>query len=104
MSESFADREEEEGVGVQDEIREPKRFKVLLHNDDYTTMEFVIAVLMRVFRKTEAEATQIMLSVHQNGIGVCGVYTSEVAELKVTLVRKLAKDNGYPLRCTMEEV
>ena len=98
--------DEQSGVGlsVEDEVREPRQFKVMLHNDDYTTMEFVVLVLVSVFRKTENEATQIMLNVHQNGVGVCGVYTAEVAELKVSLVHRLAKENGYPLRCSMEEV
>jgi ATP-dependent Clp protease adaptor protein ClpS len=104
MSEPIQNGEQESGVGLAEEIREPKRFKVLLHNDDYTTMEFVVKVLMQVFRKTEAEAVQIMLNVHNKGIGVCGVYTAEVAELKVSLVRRLARQNGYPLKCSMEEV
>lgn len=92
------------GVDVEEEVREPRQYKVLLHNDDYTTMEFVVHVLVNVFRKNESEATQIMLNVHNNGVGICGVYTSEVAELKVSLVHRLAKENGYPLRCSMEEV
>jgi len=89
---------------ADDEVREPRRFKVLLHNDDYTTMEFVVKVLREVFHKSEAEATRIMLAVHQSGKGVCGVYTAEVAETKVTMVHNLAKQAGYPLRSSMEEV
>ena len=98
--------DEQSGVGlsVEDEVREPRQFKVMLHNDDYTTMEFVVLVLVSVFRKNENEATQIMLNVHNNGVGVCGIYTAEVAELKVSLVPRLAKESGYPLRCSMEEV
>ena len=98
--------DEQSGVGlsVEDEVREPRQFKVMLHNDDYTTMEFVVLVLVSVFRKNENEATQIMLNVHNNGVGVRGIYTAEVAELKVSLVHRLAKENGYPLRCSMEEV
>ena len=98
--------DEQSGVGlsVEDEVREPRQFKVMLHNDDYTTMEFVVLVLVSVFRKNENEATQIMLNVHNNGVGICGVYTAEVAELKVSLVHRLAKESGYPLRCSMEEV
>ena len=92
------------GLSVEDEVREPRQFKVMLHNDDYTTMEFVVLVLVSVFRKNENEATQIMLNVHNTGVGVCGIYTAEVAELKVSLVHRLAKENGYPLRCSMEEV
>ncbi len=72
MSEPIHDEERESGVGLAEEVREPKRFKVLLHNDDYTTMEFVVKVLMQVFRKTEAEAVQIMLNVHNKGIGSAG--------------------------------
>lgn len=89
---------------LEEEVQEPKRFKVLLHNDDYTTMEFVIHVLMVVFKKNQAEATHIMLKVHEEGVGVCGVYTAEVAETKVALVHKLARREGFPLKCSMEEV
>ncbi len=92
------------GVAVEHELKEPQRYKVLLHNDDYTTMEFVVFVIKKVFHKTEAEAVQIMLNVHKNGIGVCGVYTGEVAETKVAMVAKMARKEGYPLKCTMEEV
>jgi len=86
----------------QQQVKEPKKYKVLLHNDDYTTMDFVVEILIRVFRKNEAQATVIMLSVHNQGFGVCGVYTAEVAETKVDLVHKLAKSAGYPLKCSME--
>lgn len=90
------------GAISENETQEPPRFRVLLHNDDYTTMEFVVEVLMRVFQKSEPEATTIMLAVHNEGVGVCGVYTSEVAETKVDLVHRMAKVAGYPLRCSME--
>jgi ATP-dependent Clp protease adaptor protein ClpS len=83
-------------------VREPKKYRVLLHNDDYTTMDFVVEVLVRVFRKSETEATIIMLQIHNEGVGVCGLYTAEVAETKVDMVHRLAKSAGYPLRCTME--
>jgi ATP-dependent Clp protease adaptor protein ClpS len=89
---------------VEDEVKEPKRFKVLLHNDDYTTMDFVVRVLMQVYNKSETQATQIMLAVHNQGVGVCGVYTSEVAETKVTQTHKMARREGFPLKCSMEEV
>jgi len=88
----------------EDLIGHPRRFTVLLHNDHYTTMEFVVHVLMTVFGKSEAEATNVMLMVHKEGMGVCGVYTAEIAEAKVALVRHLARKNGFPLKCTMEEV
>jgi ATP-dependent Clp protease adaptor protein ClpS len=86
-----------------EDIQEPSMYKVLIHNDDYTTMEFVVEVLIVVFNKRAEEATRIMLNVHRNGIGVCGVYTYEVAETKVDSVTKLAQEKGFPLKCTMEE-
>ncbi|WP_319779648.1 ATP-dependent Clp protease adapter ClpS [Maridesulfovibrio sp.] len=94
----------ESDVLLEDELKEPRKFRVLLHNDDYTSMEFVVAVLMQVFRKTEEESTQIMLRVHNDGVGVCGVYTAEVAETRVEMVKQLAQQAGYPLKCTIEEV
>ncbi len=81
----------------------PKRYKVLMHNDDYTTMEFVIEVLMSIFRKSEAEAVQLMHKIHTEGKAICGVYTLEIAETKVAQTMELARNNGFPLRCTMEE-
>jgi len=83
-------------------LKKPPLYKVLLHNDNYTTREFVVAVLVEVFHKSESEAVQIMLHVHYNGIGVAGVYTYEVAETKVRKVEGLAKENGFPLRVSME--
>jgi ATP-dependent Clp protease adaptor protein ClpS len=74
-----------------------------LHNDDYTTKEFVVQVLQYVFKKEQTEAVQIMLHVHKKGIGVAGVYTYEIAETKVGLVENLARQHEYPLKCTMEE-
>jgi ATP-dependent Clp protease adaptor protein ClpS len=84
-------------------LAEPPLYKVLLHNDDYTTMEFVILILEKVFHKTTAEAARIMLNVHNQGIGIAGVYTREVAETKVAIVLDLARKNEYPLLCTMEK-
>jgi ATP-dependent Clp protease adaptor protein ClpS len=89
---------------IEHKTKEPKRYKVILHNDDYTTMEFVIEVLMYVFGKTESEATLIMLNVHRNGLGICGIFTAEIAETKVSTVTHEARKRGYPLKCTMEEV
>ncbi|MEO8601373.1 MAG: ATP-dependent Clp protease adapter ClpS [bacterium] len=85
------------------QLKVPPQYKVLLHNDDYTTMEFVVQVLQHVFRKSGAEATQIMLHIHRSGIGVAGVYPHEIAETKVAVVEKMARDNEYPLKCSMEE-
>jgi ATP-dependent Clp protease adaptor protein ClpS len=84
------------------ETKKPELFKVLLLNDDYTTMDFVIEVLETVFHKTPAEAYRIMMAVHTQGQGLCGVYTFEVAETKIATVMDLAKTNGFPLRATME--
>lgn len=78
-------------------------YKVLLHNDDYTTMEFVVYVLQGVFHRSEAEATQIMLHVHKHGLGVAGVYTRDVAETRVAQVEALARANEFPLRCSLDE-
>ena len=88
---------------TEKKLKRPPLYKVLLHNDDYTTMEFVVQVLQSVFHKTPADATQIMLHIHRNGIGVAGVYTYEVAETKVAVVDAMAREHEYPLKCTMEE-
>ncbi|GGD10856.1 ATP-dependent Clp protease adapter protein ClpS [Pyruvatibacter mobilis] len=83
--------------------KKPSLYKVLLLNDDYTPMEFVIHVLERFFNKGREDATRIMLHVHQNGVGVCGVFTYEVAETKVTQVMDFAGQHQHPLQCTMEK-
>lgn len=84
-------------------VKRPNLYRVLLLNDDYTPMEFVVLVLERFFRKNREEATRIMLHVHQNGVGECGVYTYEVAETKVTQVMDFARQNQHPLQCVMEK-
>ncbi len=84
-------------------LQEPPLYKVLLHNDDYTTMEFVVMVLVTVFAKNSDEATRIMLNVHHQGIGIAGVYTREVAETKVAIVHRLARRYQFPLKCTLEQ-
>lgn len=86
------------------EVKEPKLYKVLMHNDDYTSMEFVIAVLETVFHKSANDATKIMLNVHNEGVGVAGIYTREICETKISVVHELAKKNEFPLRCSMETV
>ncbi len=83
--------------------KKPSLYKVLLLNDDYTPMEFVIHVLERFFQKNREEATQIMLHVHQRGVGVCGVYTFEIAETKVAQTIDFARKHQHPLQCTMEK-
>ena len=84
-------------------LKPPPMYQVLLLNDDYTPMEFVVHVLERFFQKTRDEATRIMLHVHRRGVGVCGVFTYEVAETKVTQVMDLARQNQHPLQCTIEK-
>jgi ATP-dependent Clp protease adaptor protein ClpS len=83
--------------------KKPSLYKVLLLNDDYTPMEFVVHVLERFFNKGREDATQIMLHVHQKGVGICGVFTYEVAETKVTQVLDFARQHQHPLQCTMEK-
>ena len=84
------------------ETREPPRYKVLLHNDDYTTMEFVVSVLENIFHKSRHEATKIILNVRNEGVGVGGVYTREICKTKIAIVHELAKKSEYPLRCSIE--
>tara|TARA_B100001057_G_scaffold225797_1_gene226191 strand:+ start:363 stop:755 length:393 start_codon:yes stop_codon:yes gene_type:complete len=83
--------------------KKPSMYKVLLLNDDYTPMEFVVYVLQRFFSKNADDATKIMMHVHQNGVGICGVFTFEVAETKVSQVMDLARQHDHPLQCTMEK-
>ena len=84
-------------------VKKPSMYKVLMLNDDYTPMEFVVHVLERYFGKSTEEATRIMLHVHQKGVGVCGVFTFEVAETKVNQTMELARKNQHPLQCTLEK-
>src|SRR5215510_4751270 len=86
----------------ESKVEKVRRWKVIFHNDDYTTMEFVVLVLMKFFHKSETEATHIMLSVHHKGYGVAGLYTKDVAETKVAQVSDYAGENGMPLRLTAE--
>lgn len=94
----------DEGVLTQErpKTKKPPMYKVLIHNDDYTPMEFVVAVLMQVFRHDEVTSNQVMLHVHRSGIGVAGVYPYEVAETKVAQVLNAAKNHEYPLQCSCE--
>ena len=98
------DPEVEESVKSETDrkVEEPPMYLVMLLNDDYTTMEFVIEVLVYVFKKSAEEATRIMLNVHRSGVGICGIYPYEVAETKVNTVETLARDNQFPLKCIME--
>jgi ATP-dependent Clp protease adaptor protein ClpS len=90
------------GTDVKERTEKPRMHKVLFHNDDYTTMEFVLEVLMAVFRRSRVEATRIMLTVHQGGKGVAGVYTREIAETKATATMDRARAAGFPLLVTTE--
>lgn len=88
---------------TEQKTEKPPFYNVFLLNDDYTTMEFVVQVLEKVFRKSTVEATQIMLHVHKNGKGLAGIYTREIAETKVDMVHKIAREHEFPLRCAMEK-
>ena len=99
----YIDFEEHTKVETKKKLQKPSLYKVLLLNDDYTPMEFVVMVLEKIFNKKQEEATQIMLHVHKNGIGVCGTFTYEVAESKCKSVMDMAKKNEHPLQCTMEK-
>ncbi|MBE8191236.1 MAG: ATP-dependent Clp protease adapter ClpS [Alphaproteobacteria bacterium] len=111
MSEKDTDKRNDDNTGddigvatlVREKTKKPSMYKVLLLNDDYTPMEFVIHILQRFFSKTGDDATKIMLHVHQNGVGVCGVFTYEVAETKVMQVMDIARQSDHPLQCTMEK-
>ena len=107
MSENGKRGEEGPGTGVvvkpKPKTKKPSMYKVLMLNDDYTPMEFVVHILERFFNKSRQEATRIMLHVHRRGVGVCGVYTYEVAETKVTQVMDFARQHQHPLQCTLEK-
>jgi ATP-dependent Clp protease adaptor protein ClpS len=98
------DRELDDAVLTEQkqELKKPSLYKVLLHNDNYTTMEFVVFVLRTVFHKSESDSVTIMLNIHKNGMGVAGVYTREVAETKVQKTHALAKEHEYPLKLSIE--
>jgi ATP-dependent Clp protease adaptor protein ClpS len=87
----------------KEEVKPPEEYRVILLNDDFTTMEFVVSVLMTVFHKPVPDATRIMLDVHKKGRGLVGVYTFDIASTKITQVHQLARQNGFPLKCTMEK-
>jgi ATP-dependent Clp protease adaptor protein ClpS len=103
------EKDDDDGFGTglvtrpRAQTKKPSMYKVLMLNDDYTPMEFVVHVLERYFGKNRDQATEIMLNVHQRGVGVCGVFTYEIAETKVTQVMDLARQNQHPLQCTVEK-
>lgn len=94
------------GTDVEERTRtkKPKQYKVLLLNDDYTTMDFVVSVLEGIFMKTPSESVQIMLEVHNRGRGLAGIFSKQIAEAKIGLTHEKARASGYPLRCILEEV
>ena len=102
----MGDRDTKRQGGIAEKTRKktdtPKLYKVLLHNDDYTTMEFVVMILEQIFNKSPAEAHRVMMHVHTGGVGIAGVYSHEVAETKVALTHEAAKREGHPLRCSIE--
>ncbi|NDC36577.1 MAG: ATP-dependent Clp protease adaptor ClpS [Proteobacteria bacterium] len=91
-------------ISEDNDIRHPKSYRVILLNDHYTTMDFVVSVLETIFRKSPVEAMQIMLRVHKTGQGLAGIFSRQIAEAKIALVHDSARAAGFPLRCTMEEV
>jgi ATP-dependent Clp protease adaptor protein ClpS len=103
MSRDWAKTEGDVEVRTRREVKSPALYRVLLLNDDYTSMDFVVRILEMVFHKPPAEATQIMLNVHKKGVGVCGVYTRDIAETKISTVHELARGKGFPLMCIMEK-
>jgi len=92
-----------EDFEVSLEIKEPEMFRVLLHNDDYTSMDFVVDILMKIFHKNLEDAQMIMINIHENGKAVCGVYSYEIAQTKAYQVKQLAKQNEFPLLATIEK-
>ncbi|NBU21897.1 ATP-dependent Clp protease adapter ClpS [bacterium] len=106
MTQKHKEEAPEEGVAILEEskikVQEPRSFAVLLHNDDYTSMDFVVEVLKRFFRKNPPEAVQIMLQIHHEGKGVAGIFHLQIAETKVVQVHGYARAQGFPLRCTLE--
>ncbi|MBN2532161.1 MAG: ATP-dependent Clp protease adaptor ClpS [Spirochaetales bacterium] len=99
----MSDSRYKEQIQLEERTKEPPKYKVILLNDDYTTFDFVISVLVEVFRKPHLEAIRITMDVHKRGYGLCGVYTKEIAETKVATVHQMSESAGYPLRCVMEE-
>ncbi len=87
----------------KEKVSRPSMYKVIILNDDYTTMDFVVEVLLKIFRKNLEKANEIMLNVHRRGKGICGIYTREIAETKIETVHTLAQAQGFPLKCTMEK-
>jgi ATP-dependent Clp protease adaptor protein ClpS len=103
MAKPTAENQTRSDVKSRARVKRPPMFTVLMHNDDYTTMEFVVEALITVFHKSPTEANRIMLHIHFKGSGVCGVFPYEVAETKVGKVHDMARKEGFPLRCSLEQ-
>ncbi len=95
--------DEDQSIRTEKKLEEPKMFRVILHNDHYTTMDFVVEVLVKVFRMPAAKAVQVMMDVHKKGAGMCGVYTLDIAVTKVGQVHQMALAREFPLKCSYEE-
>lgn len=104
MSKQVPSGEARTAEKISSKTAAPPLYKVLMHNDDYTTMEFVVQVLEGIFRKPPPEATRIMLNIHVKGVGMCGIFPFEIAETKIEQVHALARKEGHPLKCSLEEV
>jgi len=102
MAKPTTDNQTRSDVRSRTRIKRPPMFTVMMHNDDYTTMEFVVEALITVFHKSPTEANRIMLHIHFKGSGMCGIYPYEVAETKVSKVREMSRKEGFPLRCSLE--
>ncbi|PIE57298.1 MAG: ATP-dependent Clp protease adapter ClpS [Desulfobulbus propionicus] len=103
MSKEHANIQDDILIKDKEELKEPPMYRVILHNDDYTSMDFVVMILETIFNKDTNDATKIMLDVHNQGKGIAGVYTREIGETKVAQVRRLAQMNQFPLKCSLEK-
>ena len=102
MGKDRPDLQEDSMLEIDEQITEPPMYRVLLLNDDFTTKAFVVEILVGIFNKSQEAAARLMWYIHKNGVGVCGIYPLEVAETKITQVTALARENGFPLKATME--
>ena len=102
MAKKKGNTKKENNVQLKDRVQRPRKYKVIMHNDDFTPMEFVTGVLEQFFNHSPASATRIMLTIHKEGIGVAGIYSREIAETKKERVNQISRENGFPLLVTTE--